>query len=278
MTTEQKLQWVAVPGGLLPDGRLKSHGRDVAPAAHRRGHHLGGLPRPARLAGHRGGRDLDCRRRRRRPAGRGRQPGAGVRPVGGALPARDAREAVGVPRPGGPADGDVRRDEGACPAQAPLRPGCRLVAGRAAVAAIPTRRRSPGAGSGRAPVRGGPARSDHLRRAGTPTRHLAALPIACCRPPARRPRRARRPVPAADPRSIRCRRRPRSRSSEPRCSTPRPRRSRGRCPPTGSTTGPRSTSTRWSAASGTTPTCCVAWGSSWTSRSRPTRCPPRRGS
>ena len=188
------------------------------------GDHLGGLPRPARLAWRRGGRDLDGRRRRRRPAGRGRQPGAGVRPVGGALPARDPGEAVGVPRPGRPADGDLRRDEGAWPSSStstPRRPPRRRTRCRRC---DPDATSIPGcAGLDdllSEVVRPGQTRYGELERrlgiSGTADRLLSDA-----RDAGRGAQGGRRPRVA--PRSIRCRRASRSRSSEPRCSTPRPR-------------------------------------------------------
>ena len=82
MTTEQKLQWVAVPGGVLPDGRLRVTAVMSPRLRTDEGDHLGGVPRSARLARDRGGRDLDGRRGRRRSADRGGEPGTGVRRCG----------------------------------------------------------------------------------------------------------------------------------------------------------------------------------------------------
>ena len=83
MSTEQRLQWVAVPGGLLAGRPAAGHRRHVPPAAHRRGHHPGALPRPARLAGDRGGRDLavdaDGTACRPRSSARPRSPTCGRR-------------------------------------------------------------------------------------------------------------------------------------------------------------------------------------------------------
>ena len=114
--------------------------------------------------------------------------------------------------------------QGAGPAQAPLRQQ-RLPCRRTALPSLRSRRdvEPQRAGSGRSAVRGGPARSDPVRRAGAPARRLRARPPGCCRMPVRRPRPEERPASAAAPPSTRCRRAPSSRSSGPRCSTPRPR-------------------------------------------------------
>ncbi len=262
MTTEQKLQWVAVPGGVLPGRPAQGHRPDVTPAAHRRRRHPGGLPRPARLARRRVGRDLAGRCRRHRPAGprssaRRRSPTLWAALFPPQTPVKPWEFPDLADRP----DGDLRRDGGARPAQGPVRQGGRRVAGRAAVAAHPTPRRTAGAGS-RRPAR---PRWSSPAPAATASWNVAsasaAPPPTCSRAPASRPRPAGPPVPAAAPRSTRCRRGRSSRSSGRALfhSSPEtePRRDAGR---RGALPGHASTSTRWSAAWATTPSCCAASG------------------